>query len=94
MSFSPFRWIGQGFRYLWRALDFSRRVLLNLLLLVFFIALLIGIFSGGVKKLEDKTALFWISKGRWLNNTQAMPAKLCSLKHRVTPKRVRNCVTY
>jgi protease-4 len=63
MSFSPFRWIGQGFRYLWRALDFSRRVLLNLLLLVFFIALLIGIFSGGVKKLEDKTALILDFKG-------------------------------
>jgi hypothetical protein len=28
MSFTPFRWIGQGFRYLWSALDFSRRVLL------------------------------------------------------------------
>lgn len=63
MSFTPFRWIGQGFRYLWSALDFSRRVLLNLLLLIFFIALLIGFFTGGIKKLEDKTALILDFKG-------------------------------
>ncbi|MFZ6657490.1 signal peptide peptidase SppA [Undibacterium sp. TJN19] len=63
MTFTPFRWIGKGFKYLWAALDFSRRVLLNLLLLILLIALAISIFSGGVKKIEDKTALLLDFKG-------------------------------
>lgn len=63
MSFSPLRLIGRGFKFLWRALDFGRRALLNFLLLCLLVLLAIGIFSGGAKKLEDKTALLLDFKG-------------------------------
>ncbi|MBI3283909.1 MAG: signal peptide peptidase SppA [Burkholderiales bacterium] len=63
MTFSPLRLIGRGFKLLWQALDFSRRVLLNLVLLALLVLLAIGIFSGGPKILESKTALVLDFKG-------------------------------
>ncbi|PXX43331.1 signal peptide peptidase SppA [Undibacterium pigrum] len=63
MAFAPISWIGKGFKYLWTALDFSRRVILNLLLLFILIAIAISLFSGGAKKIEDKTALLLDLKG-------------------------------
>lgn len=63
MKFTPFLWIGKGFRLLWNALDFSRRILLNLLLLALLIAVGIAIFSSGIRKLDDKTALILDFKG-------------------------------
>lgn len=63
MAFTPLTWIGKGFKYAWSALDFGRRVILNLILLVFIIMLVVGLFSGGPKKIEDKTALLLDLKG-------------------------------
>lgn len=63
MRFTPFRWIGQGFRFLWRALDFSRQVFFNLLILLVLIGVIAGMLTGGAKKLDDKTALILDLKG-------------------------------
>ncbi|MFZ6758357.1 signal peptide peptidase SppA [Undibacterium sp. Ji50W] len=63
MAFTPLTWIGKGFKYAWSALDFSRRVILNLILLIILIMLVIGLFGGGPKKIEDKTALLLDLKG-------------------------------
>lgn len=63
MSFSPFRSIGRAVKFIWNALDAGRRFLLNLIFLAILIALAIAIFSGPVKKLEDKTALILDLKG-------------------------------
>ena len=41
----------------WRALDATRRAILNLLLLLILVALVVGLFSRGPKPLQDKTAL-------------------------------------
>ncbi|MBC3937059.1 signal peptide peptidase SppA [Undibacterium sp. CY7W] len=63
MRITPFRWIATGFRYLWNALDTGRRIILNLLLLLILISIVIGMFSGGPRKLEDNTALILDFKG-------------------------------
>jgi protease-4 len=63
MSFSPFRWIGKGFQYLWSALDFSRRVILNLLVLALLLSFGFALLGGGARKLDDKTALILDFKG-------------------------------
>ncbi|MFZ6873413.1 signal peptide peptidase SppA [Undibacterium sp. Di27W] len=63
MAFTPVRWIGKGFKYLWTALDFSRRIVLNLLMLIILVSIAISLFSGGAKKIEDKTALLLDLKG-------------------------------
>lgn len=63
MSFSFFRPIGRFIKGCWNALDASRRFLFNLIFLAILIALAIAIFSGPVKKLEDKTALILDFKG-------------------------------
>lgn len=57
MSLNPFRLIGSGFRLLWRGLDAIRRTIFNLILLFILVTFTISIFSGGGRKLEDKTAL-------------------------------------
>ena len=62
MAFSPFRMIGQGFKFIWRALDVGRRFILNMIFLAILVVLAIGLFSGG-KKLSDKTALILDLKG-------------------------------
>ena len=62
MAFSPFRLIGQGFKFIWRALDVGRRFVLNMIFLVILIALAIGLFSGG-RKVAEKTALILDLKG-------------------------------
>jgi protease-4 len=63
MAFSPFRLIGQGFKFIWRALDVGRRFILNMIFLAILIVLAIGLFSGGARKLSDKTALLLDLKG-------------------------------
>jgi protease IV len=57
MRFSPFRFIGSIFRFIWRVLDVIRSSVLNLIILFVLITLGIGLFSGGARKLEEKTAL-------------------------------------
>ncbi|CAN5759236.1 signal peptide peptidase SppA [soil metagenome] len=63
MSFSPFRLLGRGIRFIWKALDTGRRFLLNLLFLALLVALAIAFFSGPGQKLDDKTALLLDVKG-------------------------------
>ncbi|MEB0139785.1 MULTISPECIES: signal peptide peptidase SppA [unclassified Undibacterium] len=63
MNFPPFRWIAKGLSWLWRALDVSRRILLNLLVLALLIAIAIALLGGGSKKLEEKTILILDLKG-------------------------------
>lgn len=58
-----FRWIGTVIGFLWKALDFSRRALMNLVMLLILISLGFAMFSGGVRKLDDKTALILDLKG-------------------------------
>jgi len=54
---SLLRYTQRGFGFLWRMLDGGRRIFLNLLFLILLIFIVIGLFSGGTKKLDDKTAL-------------------------------------
>jgi protease-4 len=57
MSFRPLHTLGRGFVLFWRALDGTRRAVLNLFMLVIILAILYGLFSGGVKPLAEKTTL-------------------------------------
>ncbi|SFU86417.1 signal peptide peptidase SppA [Pseudoduganella namucuonensis] len=63
MSRSIFSHVRSGLGFAWRALDFSRRALLNLLFLILLIALAWAIFGGGVKPLGPKTMLVLDLKG-------------------------------
>ena len=54
---SLLRYIGRCFRFLWRMLDGGRRIFFNVLFLALLVFIAFGLFSGGTKKLEDKTAL-------------------------------------
>lgn len=63
MSFSPLAAFGTGVKKLWHAVDVSRRFVVNFIFLLIVIIFLIAIFSGGGKKLEDKTALVLDIKG-------------------------------
>ncbi|MDO8651748.1 MAG: signal peptide peptidase SppA [Undibacterium sp.] len=63
MSFSPFRLIGRGFRFIWNALDVGRRFLLNMIFLALLVVLAITFFSGPGQKLDEKTALLLNLKG-------------------------------
>jgi len=54
---SLLRYIGRCFRFLWRMLDGGRRIFFNVLFLALLVFIAFGLFSGGAKKLEDKTAL-------------------------------------
>jgi protease-4 len=57
MSFSPLLAARRGFGFLWRTLDACRRLFLNLLFLLFVLILLLALFGGSAKRLDDKTAL-------------------------------------
>jgi protease-4 len=63
MSRSIFSHVRSGLRFAWRALDFSRRAVLNLLFLIVLLALAWAIFFGGQKQLSDKTMLVLDLKG-------------------------------
>jgi len=63
MSFHPFTAVRRGFGMFWRALDATRRTVLNLLFLVIVVLLLFAVFGGGAKPLSDKTALVLELKG-------------------------------
>jgi protease-4 len=63
MSFKPFTSLRRGFGMAWRALDATRRTVLNLLFLAFLIFVLWAVFGGGVKPLSPKTALVLDLKG-------------------------------
>ena len=63
MPFKPLSFLRRGAGMFWRALDATRRTLLNLLFLAFLIFLLWAIFGGGIKPLGPKTALVLDLKG-------------------------------
>jgi protease-4 len=63
MSFKPMSSLRRGFGAFWRALDATRRLVLNLIFLLIVIMLLWAIFGGGVKPLASKTALVLDLKG-------------------------------
>src|SRR5665647_998470 len=60
MSFKSLR---RGVGTFWRAVDATRRTILNLLFLAFVIFVLWAMFGGGVKPLGPKTALVLDLKG-------------------------------
>jgi protease-4 len=64
MSQSPFSYIRNGFAFFWRALDASRRTILNLIFLAIVLVLLYAIFGGGAKPLQPKTTLVLELKGQ------------------------------
>ncbi|WP_332876870.1 signal peptide peptidase SppA [Massilia sp. S19_KUP03_FR1] len=71
MSFKPFSAIGRGFGMFWRALDATRRTIFNVIFLAIVVAILVGMFSGGVKPLSDKTALVLELKGEMVEQSSA-----------------------
>jgi protease-4 len=58
-----FKTLSRGVGKFWRAVDATRRTILNLLFLAFLIFVLWAIFGGGVKPLGPKTALVLDLKG-------------------------------
>jgi protease-4 len=63
MSFKPLSTLRRGFGMFWRALDATRRTVLNLLFLLILIFLLAAIFGGGAKPIGHKTSLVLEIKG-------------------------------
>ncbi|MDQ1918963.1 signal peptide peptidase SppA [Massilia pseudoviolaceinigra] len=64
MSFKPLSSLRRGFGVFWRAVDSTRRGVLNVLFLAIVVFLLIAVFSGGgVKPMATKTALVLEIKG-------------------------------
>jgi protease-4 len=63
MSFKPLSSLRRGIGALWRGLDATRRFVLNLLFLIILIALVWGMFGGGLKPIAPKTALVLDLKG-------------------------------
>jgi protease-4 len=63
MSIKPLSSLRRGFGMFWRALDATRRLVLNLVFLVIVILLLWAMFGGGVKPLAANTALVLDIKG-------------------------------
>ena len=63
MSFKPLSFLRRGFGMFWRALDATRRTILNLLFLLIVVILLVAIFGGGAKPIAGKTALVLELKG-------------------------------
>ena len=71
MSFKPFTAIRRGFGMFWRALDATRRTVLNLIFLVIIVVLLFAIFGGGAKPLAEKTTLVLELKGELVEQHSA-----------------------
>lgn len=63
MAVSPFRRIGQGIAMVWRAVDSSRRFVINFIFLLIVILFVTSLFSSNKIKVEDKTALILNFKG-------------------------------
>ena len=64
MSLNPFPSMRRGWRFCWRTLDATRRLVLNLLFLFIVIGLMYAIFgSSGLKPLAARTTLVLDLKG-------------------------------
>ena len=66
--------------FLWRVLEGGRKALLNLLFLILIIFILVGLFSGGTKKLADKTALILDLRGNIVEQQSASARDLMLLQ--------------
>lgn len=66
MSFSPFKAVGQGFKLFWKAVDSSRRFVINFIFLFIVIIIVSSMFSSSGIKVEEKTALMLDFKGAML----------------------------
>ncbi len=69
MSLNPFPPLRRGFAAFWRALDATRRAVFNLIFLLVVIAVLIAIFGGGAKPLQEKTTLVLDLQGPLVEET-------------------------
>ena len=69
MSLNPFPPLRRGFAAFWRALDATRRAVFNLIFLLIVIAILIAIFGGGAKPLQEKTTLVLDLQGPLVEET-------------------------
>ncbi|MDN2676940.1 signal peptide peptidase SppA [Janthinobacterium sp. SUN176] len=69
MSLNPFPPLRRGFGAFWRALDATRRAVINLIFLLIVIAILIAIFGGGAKPLAEKTTLVLDLQGPLVEET-------------------------
>ena len=63
MSFKPLSSLRRGFGMFWRAIDVTRRTLLNLLFLLIVIIIVGAMFSGGATSVAPKTSLVLELKG-------------------------------
>jgi protease-4 len=63
MSFKPLSFLRRGFGLFWRALDATRRTVLNVLFLIVLIIIVTAIFAGGPKPIIARTALVLDLKG-------------------------------
>src|SRR3954469_9278662 len=57
MSFKPLSALRRGIGATWRAIDATRRAVLNLIFLIILIIVLVAMFGGGAKPIAAKTAL-------------------------------------
>ena len=71
MSRSIVSRIGSGLAYAWRALDFGRRAILNVLFLIVLVVIAIAFFTGGPKPLGAKTMLVLDLKGELVEQGSA-----------------------
>jgi len=79
---SVIRFIQRSFSFLWRMLDGGRRALMNLLFLAFVVFLVIAMSSGGIKKLDNKTALILDLRGNLVEQESASARELVLLEAR------------
>ena len=75
MKFKPLSTMRRGLGAFWRGVDATRRTFFNVLFLLLVIALLWAIFGGGVKPLEDKTALVIDLRGDIVEQARGRPSE-------------------
>ena len=63
MAVSPFGRIGQAIKFIWNAVDSSRRFVMNFIFLLIVIFIVTSMFSSNKVKVEEKTALVINFKG-------------------------------
>ncbi|MEG2032762.1 MAG: signal peptide peptidase SppA, partial [Janthinobacterium sp.] len=69
MSLNPFPPLRRGFGVFWRTLDATRRAVFNLIFLLIVIAILVALFGGGIKPLQEKTTLVLDLQGPLVEET-------------------------
>ncbi|PRC94477.1 signal peptide peptidase SppA [Solimicrobium silvestre] len=77
---SLLRYAQRSFSFLWRMLDGGRRIFLNLLFLIVIIFIAVGLFGGGIKKLDDKTALILDLRGNLVEQQSGSTSQLLMMQ--------------